>query len=88
MGHIKNQQLFHFTIDGKKTICGLSNQYKDAETLKRFTEMLNDASYKNTAAKNVKSIKPSHYNDHQRNQESTPTSAINTSLRLLAISLQ
>lgn len=45
MGYIKNQQLFHFTIDGKKTICGLSNQYKDAETLKRFTEMLNNASY-------------------------------------------
>jgi hypothetical protein len=41
----KNQQLFHATIDGKKTICGLSNQYKDADTLEKFKERLKDNSY-------------------------------------------
>ena len=45
MAHIKNQQKFHATIDGKKTICGLSNQYKDADTLTRFVERLKDNSY-------------------------------------------
>jgi len=45
MGHIKNQQKFHATINGKKTLCGLSNQYKDAWTLKEFTEMLKKNSY-------------------------------------------
>jgi hypothetical protein len=45
MAHIKNQQKFHATIDGKKTICGLSNQYKDADTLTRFAERLKDNSY-------------------------------------------
>ena len=45
MAHIKNQQIFHATLDGKKTVCGLSNQYKDADTLARFTERLKDNSY-------------------------------------------
>lgn len=45
MGHIKNQQIFHATIDGKKTICGLSNQYKDADTILRFSERVKDNSY-------------------------------------------
>jgi hypothetical protein len=43
--NFKNQQLFHATIDGKKTICGLSNQYKDADTLEKFKERLKDNSY-------------------------------------------
>lgn len=45
MGKIKNQQMFHATIDGKKTICGLSNQYKGADTLIKFNEYLNDNLY-------------------------------------------
>jgi hypothetical protein len=45
MAHIKNQQIFHATNDGKKTICGLSNQYKYADTLEKFKERLNNNSY-------------------------------------------
>ena len=45
MVRIKNQQMFHATIDMKKTICGLSNQFKDADTLARFIERLKDNSY-------------------------------------------
>lgn len=45
MGHIKNQQLLHATIDGKKTICGLSNQYKTADTVLQFTDKLKDSSW-------------------------------------------
>ena len=45
MSHIKNQNIFHATIDGKKTICGLSNQCKDADTLEKFNERLKDNSY-------------------------------------------
>ncbi len=44
MSRIKNQNMFHATIDSKKTICGLSNQYKVADTLERFKERLKDAS--------------------------------------------
>jgi hypothetical protein len=45
MAHLKNQNIFHVTTDGKKTICGLSNQFKDADTLLIFTERLKDSSY-------------------------------------------
>ena len=45
MSHIKNQNVFHATIDGIKTICGLSNQYKDADTFKKFNERLIDKNY-------------------------------------------
>lgn len=57
MGHIKNQQIFHATLDGKKTICGLSNQYKDADTLARFTERLKDNSYIKYCCKKCQSKK-------------------------------
>lgn len=37
MGHIKNLQRFHLVAEGgKKTECGLSNQYKDADTKEEF----------------------------------------------------
>ena len=57
MGHIKNQQIFHATLDGKKTVCGLSNQYKDADTLARFTERLKDSSYIKYCCKKCQSKK-------------------------------
>ena len=36
MPRIKNQQIFHCTKDGKRTICGLSNQHKDADGIEKF----------------------------------------------------
>lgn len=45
MAKNKNQKIFHATKDGKKTICGLSNEYKLADTLIKFTERLKDNSY-------------------------------------------
>jgi hypothetical protein len=45
MGLIKNQNCFHATIDGKKTICGLSNQYNDADTLAKFNQRLQDKGF-------------------------------------------
>jgi hypothetical protein len=36
----KNQNLFHATFNNKKTLCGLSNQYKSAETIIMFKELL------------------------------------------------
>jgi len=46
MAHIKNQNQFHL-IDstGKKTRCGLSNQFKDALSLDKFNRYLNDESW-------------------------------------------
>jgi hypothetical protein len=48
MTHIKNQK-----IDGKKTICGLSNQYKDADTMQKFNQRIIDKNYIKIAAKNA-----------------------------------
>lgn len=45
VAHIKNQQIFHATIDEKKTLCGLSNQYKDADTIARFIQRLQNKEY-------------------------------------------
>lgn len=45
MKKFKNQQMFHATIDGKKTICGLSNQYKMADELTKFEERIKDNSW-------------------------------------------
>ena len=45
MTRIKNQNMHHATINGKKTICGLSNQYKVADTVLEFTEKLKDQSW-------------------------------------------
>lgn len=45
MAHIKNQNIFHLVDKtGKKTVCGLSNQYNDAITLERFENYLKDKS--------------------------------------------
>jgi hypothetical protein len=40
--YFKNQNMFHATIDGKKTICGLTNQYKDADSIIKFNERVKD----------------------------------------------
>lgn len=46
MAHIKNQNIFHqVSQDGKKTVCGLSNQHNDAITYERFVSYLNDKNY-------------------------------------------
>ncbi len=45
MKRTTNQNMFHATIDGKKTVCGLSNQYKIADTVDVFNGRLKDASY-------------------------------------------
>lgn len=42
MKALKKQQMFHLTIDGKKTVCGLSNQYKDADNIEKFNKHLNN----------------------------------------------
>lgn len=43
MSKIKNQNIFHLVDKtGKKTICGLSNQFSDALTPERFKAYLND----------------------------------------------
>jgi hypothetical protein len=57
MAHIKNQQIFHATLDGKKTICGLSNQYNDADSLLKFTERLKDESFIKYCCKKCQSKK-------------------------------
>ena len=45
MSHIKNQNSFHLVSkDGKKTICGLSNQFNDANSIEEFSRYLNDKS--------------------------------------------
>ena len=36
MAHFKNQNKFHATLNGKRTLCGLSNGYKDALSIERF----------------------------------------------------
>jgi len=46
MAHIKNQNIFHLVSqDGKKTNCGLSNQYNDAISIERFNNYLKDKSF-------------------------------------------
>jgi len=45
MSRFKNQNLVHATINNKKTICGLSNDYDEADTLLRFSERLTDHSW-------------------------------------------
>jgi hypothetical protein len=45
MAHINNQNIFHATLDGKKTICGLSNQFNDADSLVKFAQRLKDSSF-------------------------------------------
>ena len=55
MGYIKNQDLNHFTIDGKRTACGLSNQYKTADNIQEFNEKLKDGSWDKHLCKKCKS---------------------------------
>lgn len=45
MKKIKNQNIFHVTINNKKTLCGLSNQWNDADTLQKFENRLLNKSY-------------------------------------------
>jgi len=45
MRQIKNQQMYHATKNGQRTICGLSNQWNDALTLEQFHLKLQDASW-------------------------------------------
>ena len=46
MKTIKNQQMFHIVdFSGKKTRCGLSNQYKDAQSEENFKEYINNPYY-------------------------------------------
>lgn len=40
------QNRWHATIDNKKTLCGLSNQYKDAATVNFFRDFYRDVSYR------------------------------------------
>jgi hypothetical protein len=44
MAHIQNQNILHTTIDGKKTLCSLSNQYKMADSIQEFkTKLINQS---------------------------------------------
>jgi hypothetical protein len=45
MARINNQNIFHATLDGKKTICGLSNQFNDADSLVKFAQRLKDSGF-------------------------------------------
>jgi len=45
MGHIKNQNKFHATINGKRTLCGLSNQHKDAVSIEKFQSYIQDTQW-------------------------------------------
>jgi hypothetical protein len=45
MTKIKNQNLFHTSQNGKKTMCGLSNQYNTADNIQKFIERLHDESW-------------------------------------------
>ena len=45
MGHFKNQNILHTTLDGKKTLCSLSNQFKIADTIEQFKTRLIDESW-------------------------------------------
>lgn len=48
MKSIKNQQKFHLiNASGKKTICGLSNQYNDALDVEHFKKKVNDLNWVN-----------------------------------------
>ena len=43
MSHIKNQNIYHLVNEtGKRTKCGLSNQYNDAVNVTRFNNLLKD----------------------------------------------
>ena len=45
MKRFKNQHLFHATIDNKRTVCGLSNQYNEADTVLEFSERIKKEDY-------------------------------------------
>lgn len=45
MARTKNQNIFHATKDGKRTVCGLSNQWKDADTVEVFVNRIKNSSY-------------------------------------------
>ena len=52
MAKIKNQNMFHLADKtGKKTICGLSNQYRDGLSQDRFNRYLSDPSWVNDCCK-------------------------------------
>jgi len=55
MSKIKGQNLMHLVSDnGKRTKCGLSNQYKDAESKERFEQLLADVSMSKFCCKKCK----------------------------------
>ena len=57
MKKIKNQQRYHATKNGQRTICGLSNQWNDALTLDQFNIKLQDASWVNFCCAKCQSTK-------------------------------
>tara|TARA_R110000868_G_scaffold44082_1_gene147631 strand:+ start:1476 stop:1655 length:180 start_codon:yes stop_codon:yes gene_type:complete len=51
MKRFKNQNIFHATTDNKRTICGLSNELKVADTILEFSARIKKADYKKYCCK-------------------------------------